>query len=171
MIQILKATREDLPRITEVEKLCFSEGIAYSLEKLTEKFDKSNGRFYIVYMFDAVVSYFWTELWKEDSSKNLYDFVKKSEHSDSNNDVLYIANVCVVPNFRGHGIAKECMKFMLKELPKVRYAILAVDSDNLAAIHIYEKLGFVTVKTIDNYYSPNNKPTKSANIMVARHKQ
>lgn len=169
MIQIVKATTLDLPEIYRVEKLCFEEGIAYSLEKLKEKFHKSNGRFYVVYMSDTIVSYFWTELWNEDQSNNLRDFVKKSEHCDSNKDVLYIGNVCVVPEFRGHGIAKECMRFMLRELSTVKYAILAVDSDNHAAIHIYENFGFVTLEKIDNYYSPEGKPTKSANIMVARH--
>lgn len=166
MIEIVKATREDLPNIAEVEKLCFEEGIAYSLKKLTEKFDKAPDRFYVVYDNGIIVSYFWTELWKEDPSTTLYDLIKTSEHSNDNNDIMYIGNVCVVPSARGKGIAKECMRFMLKEISNVMYAILAVDSSNSIAIHIYEELGFMAIDKIENYYSPVNSKGKSAIIMA-----
>lgn len=177
MIKILKAVKEDLRDIYEVEKLCFMEGIGYSLEKLTEKFNKAKDRFYVVRDGDDIVSYFWTECWDDRINKDpmlqtMKGFMRNSVHDEENGKyALYIANVCVIPRMRGRGIAKACLEFMLKNLHEFHFAILAVESNNIGAKKLYESFGFETIHTIENYYSAINDKTFSGDIMVKKNKE
>ena len=79
-------------------------------------------------------------------------------------DEADVMNVAVAPDFRGRGIAGQ----MLRELMErgrargiLRYT-LEVRQSNAAAIHLYEKLGFVSVGIRKNFYE---KPIESAVIM------
>ena len=60
---------------------------------------------------------------------------------------------------RNQGIATEMMKALLDECRKVRLKVIELDvfADNLAAIHVYEKLGFKEVGRTPNKINRNGK--------------
>ena len=78
-----------------------------------------------------------------------------------------IDNVVVAEKFRGQGIATALLERLLEEgdsLGVTAYT-LEVRVSNAPAIHVYEKLGFVSEGIRPNFYE---KPTEDANIMWKR---
>lgn len=78
-----------------------------------------------------------------------------------------IDNVVVAEKFRGQGIATALLERLLEEgdsLGVTAYT-LEVRVSNTPAIHVYEKLGFVSEGIRPNFYE---KPTEDANIMWKR---
>lgn len=164
-ITIREALRTDLPRISEIENSCFVQGVAYSLDKLTEEYKMSSDRWYVVEDETHVIGYLWSELWVVESDMSLPELLATSKHNPDG-DMLYIANIAVAPEARGYSIGKMMTNFMLADLPKVRNVILAVSEVNKYAIAIYRKLGFHMVTRIEEYYEPTNGPKEAAYVMM-----
>ena len=75
-----------------------------------------------------------------------------------------VMNVAVHPDYRGKGISNKLMAALLDlgEKRDVSEYTLEVRVTNKAAIHLYEKFGFVGEGIRPNFY---NKPTEDALIM------
>lgn len=82
--------------------------------------------------------------------------------------VANIDNVVVAPEFRGKGIAQRLLRELIAagEAEQVEAFTLEVRVSNEAAIHIYEKFGFVSEGIRPNFYE---KPAEDANIMWKRY--
>jgi ribosomal protein S18 acetylase RimI-like enzyme len=162
-IIIRPAQLKDFDEILFVEQKCYDPEIAYSLERLLVKYEIAKERFYVVEVKKSIVAYFWTELWKiENYNHNeLFSIMKNSYHR-KDGDTLYIGNLSVLPEARGNKIGEKMMEFMLKDLSKLKCSILAVPIESKAAIKIYDKLDYVPIKRIENYYAPG----RSADILV-----
>lgn len=78
-----------------------------------------------------------------------------------------INNVVVAPQYRGQGIAQAILKELLSQGHKmgIRDYTLEVRVSNADAIHVYEKLGFVSEGIRPNFYE---KPKEDALIMWLR---
>ncbi|MCM1027547.1 MAG: ribosomal protein S18-alanine N-acetyltransferase [Roseburia sp.] len=78
-----------------------------------------------------------------------------------------IDNVVVAPRFRGRGIAQAMLEELIRrgEEEGVAAFTLEVRVSNAAAIHIYEKFGFVSEGIRPDFYE---KPREDANIMWRR---
>lgn len=78
-----------------------------------------------------------------------------------------IDNVVVAKEFRGQGIAQALLKelIVLGESEGVEAFTLEVRVSNAAAIHVYEKLGFVSEGIRPGFYE---KPIEDAMIMWRR---
>lgn len=78
-----------------------------------------------------------------------------------------INNVVVAEAYRGHGIAQALMRELLRQGEElgIRDFTLEVRVGNAAAIHIYEKLGFVSEGIRPGFY---DKPKEDAMIMWRR---
>lgn len=78
-----------------------------------------------------------------------------------------VMNVAVHPAYRGLGISNKLMEALLELGTKkgVLEYTLEVRVGNQAAIHLYEKFGFVGEGVRPNFY---NKPTEDALIMWKR---
>ena len=69
---------------------------------------------------------------------------------------IYISNVCVAPELRGHGIG---YMMLLHYLSNHKEEIsLDVLKDNHSAIHLYERLGFNIEKEYTGFSLDNPKP-------------
>ena len=67
---------------------------------------------------------------------------------------LEIANFNVLDNYQNKGIGTKLIKYLIDKYSGVCENItLEVKSDNLKAIHIYEKMGFKRVAIRENYYN------------------
>jgi len=68
-------------------------------------------------------------------------------------DEAEIIEIGVSPNFRRQGLAHKLLSYGLNELPKqVTIIHLEVRSQNLAAVSLYESLGFSRVGSRPGYY-------------------
>lgn len=78
-----------------------------------------------------------------------------------------INNVVVAEDYRGHGIAQALLRELLRQGEElgIRDFTLEVRVGNAAAIHIYEKLGFVSEGIRPGFY---DKPKEDAMIMWRR---
>ncbi len=78
--------------------------------------------------------------------------------------VANIDNVVVAPRFRERGVAQAMLRELIArgEAEQVEGFTLEVRVSNAAAIHVYEKFGFVSRGIRPDFYE---KPTEDANIM------
>ena len=79
-------------------------------------------------------------------------------------DEADIMNVAVAPELRDRGVGRRMLSELMDRGRKrgiLRYT-LEVRQSNAAALHLYEKLGFVSAGIRKNFYE---KPTESAVIM------
>lgn len=81
--------------------------------------------------------------------------------------VANIDNVVVAADFRGRGIGQRMLEELIRlgEAESVEAFTLEVRVSNAAAIHIYEKFGFVSEGIRPGFYE---KPTEDASIMWKR---
>ncbi|MBO5472679.1 MAG: ribosomal protein S18-alanine N-acetyltransferase [Lachnospiraceae bacterium] len=78
-----------------------------------------------------------------------------------------ITNVVIVPEARNKGVATGLMRYMMEEGARegIEAYTLEVRVSNAPAIHLYEKLGFVSEGIRPGFYE---KPTEDAMIMWRR---
>lgn len=70
---------------------------------------------------------------------------------------LHIANLAVKAVYQRQGIATRFLNEMENRMPKLEWMELEVRQSNLAAINLYEKMGFFKIGTRKNYYQKENE--------------
>ncbi|MCR4562266.1 MAG: ribosomal protein S18-alanine N-acetyltransferase [Bacilli bacterium] len=132
---IRKATLNDLEGILELEKEAFS--LPFNEEQMTYEFLANPVANIYVYL---------------DEKKEIVGYIDFYITFDS----ATIARVAVKKNHRQQGIASKLMEKMLEVLrnqpEEVLFLTLEVRVSNLAAIKLYEKLGFEKVTVKKAYY-------------------
>lgn len=73
-------------------------------------------------------------------------------------DFAEITNIAVSPEFWRQGIGKTILYYIIEKSKKnkCKYINLEVKSTNIAAISLYEKMGFVSVGQRKKYYKDNS---------------
>jgi ribosomal protein S18 acetylase RimI-like enzyme len=63
--------------------------------------------------------------------------------------VGHTTQLCVQPGFQGHGLGRILMQASAEALRALKYneLTLTVTSENHTAVHLYERLGFSTIKS------------------------
>lgn len=64
----------------------------------------------------------------------------------------YISNMAVAPAWRGHGIGRAAMEFLIKKCDHAWRIDLTTHPENFRSIPLYEAFGFVVESRIENYY-------------------
>lgn len=133
-IILRKAALSDLPDILEMEQLCFGED-SFSKAQFIYLITHAKGAFYVV----------------EDGGKGVA-YLALLYHAGSHN--LRIYSVAVHPGFRQKRLGQLLMEATI-EYARFCHATkitLEVNVSNEAAIHLYEKNGFVKTGIRPNYY-------------------
>ena len=135
-------TMADLDAVCQIEEQCFS--VPWSRESMEKELIGNDQAHYLVAEIDEkVVGYagFWQVL-----------------------DEGHIMNIAVAPSMRGQGLGEELMRAMLQQGTQlgIIYWTLEVRVSNIAAIKLYEKVGFTSAGIRPGYYE---KPKEDANIM------
>ena len=144
---IREATKADIPKIAELEKLCFPD--PWTLEMFESEFN------------NPLVRYFVAELESDDESGNeivgQFGFLCVAGE-------CHINNVAVHPDYRKDGIGSELLELVLNitEDEGVSYWTLETRVTNNPAIGLYQKYGFEIVGERPNYYDDGT----SANLMT-----
>lgn len=118
----LRAMQEcDISDVAEIERQCFAH--PWTQEQLLEELDNPTARFYAAVLDGKAVAYM--------GANNIAGEV-------------YITNVAVLPEYRGHGFASCLMAVLLSvsEKEKAEFVSLEVRESNQPAIRLYEKFGF-----------------------------
>jgi ribosomal protein S18 acetylase RimI-like enzyme len=63
--------------------------------------------------------------------------------------VGHTTQICVLPGYQGHGLGGMLMQSSVEALRamKFRELTLTVTSENRSAVHLYQKLGFTTIRS------------------------
>lgn len=138
---IRKMKREDVPAISELEKLCFSD--PWSENSIASELDNP-------------LSY-W--LVAEDNGK-----IAGYVGSQSVLDAADMMNLAVSPDYRQQGVGQALVNELVQHLQQenVIALLLEVRVSNTPAISLYEKLGFVQVGRRPKYY---HNPREDALIL------
>lgn len=137
---IREMTREDIPEVAAIEKMCFSQ--PWSEKGFAEGMEAS-AFFLVAEEDDRIIGYI-----------GMYVSAPEGE----------ITNVAVAPNARGKGTGKalvEAVKQWALDHGVTRI-VLEVRVSNAPAIHIYETAGFVKLGVRKNFYQ---FPTEDAFVM------
>lgn len=91
-------------------------------------------------------------------SKNDYYFIKRAEkivgtaaYTTREDGSCYISNMAVGPEYRGQGIARAAMEFLLKKCGDSWRIDLVTHPENFRSIPLYESFGFVKESMIENF--------------------
>lgn len=143
-ITVRKLMEEDIPRLAEIEAEAFS--MPWSAQDFKNLLSHSYCN-YVVAVADGRVA-------------GCCGFTNAC-------GVANIDNVVVAADLRGRGIAQRMLRELLAagKAEQVEAYTLEVRVSNAAAIHIYEKLGFVSEGIRPGFYE---KPREDANIMWKR---
>lgn len=142
LISLMK--EEEIAQVAELERQCFSE--PWTEQGLRESFERSEYLFLTAKENGQVVGY-----------AGLYQVLDEGD----------ITNIAVLPGARGKGLGTALTQALLDEgtQRKIQAFTLEVRVGNAAAIHIYEKLGFVSEGVRKGFYE---KPKEDALIMWNR---
>ena len=128
---IRRLTESDIPRIAELERLCFSR--PWSERSIRESFESKANSFFGYEDGGEVVGYIGLT-------------VAGSEG--------YILNVAAHPEQRGRGIGKALVSHLIDMYSaELSFITLEVRPSNIAAVKLYEGFGFEKVGERPNYYS------------------
>lgn len=141
MIHIREMTLEDIEQVYDLEKSIFS--IPWSKNSFESSVKNKNTLFIVAEEEGEILGYL-----------GMYIF---SDEAD-------ISNVAVSKQYRRQHIAKQMMDDILlkAQAAGVKHVTLEVRETNVAAITLYENMGFVEAGIRKNYYE---EPTENALIM------
>lgn len=144
MVVIRKLKREDVKALAEMAKECFS--VPWTAKAFAELVEDTNSRYLVAVVQEELVGCCGVT----------------NAFGDGDINIVMVAEA-----YRGQGIASRMLEELLcygKELGIGDYT-LEVRVSNAAAIHVYEKLGFVSEGIRPRFYE---KPVEDAMIMWLR---
>lgn len=133
LINLKKATLSDIPKLLELEKSVAGTNIyspSLKTDDWVELFEK--GPVYLIERDNIIVG-------------NL-------SYEKKNKDHIYISGLVVDFHLQGQGIGREAMVQILKELKDIKRIDLVTHPDNVAAVTLYQSLGFIIESRKENYY-------------------
>jgi ribosomal-protein-alanine N-acetyltransferase len=144
MVTYRQMTPADIPFISRLESETFS--MPWSAESFLEMIEKEDARYYVA----------------EEDGRLLGGCGVLMIVGEGN-----ITNVVVVPEMRNKGVGTGLLQHMIKEGQKegLTAYTLEVRVSNTRAIHVYEKLGFVSEGIRPGFYE---RPAEDAMIMWKR---
>lgn len=147
MLQIRNMTTEDLDQVCRIENSSFS--VPWSRKSFEESLENPN----VTYVVAC----------PKDNTQQILGYCGAYLIGDEAD----INQVAVAQEHRGNGVGKEMLGKLLHTLEEkgILAVTLEVRKSNVAAIALYENLGFVTEGVRKNFY---DKPTEDALIMWKR---
>ena len=131
-------TAAHVPAVAELEQLCFSD--PWSVDALAEELHNPCARFLIALNGDTVVGYLGCHHVADEG---------------------FVANVAVHPSHRRQGVARALVTHAVNQGHSLSRLTLEVRASNIAAISLYESLGFVKDGVRPRFYI---HPTEDAYI-------
>ncbi len=96
---------------------------------------------------------------KEEFQNNQVFFIKKDgeivgtiQYEIKSSDHAYLSGLAIDKRFQGQGIGREAVKLILNKLKNIKRIHIVTHPDNLAALKLYQSLGFIMESRKENYY-------------------
>lgn len=139
---ILPMDNTNTINVAEIEKACFSK--PWSLKSIESELNNECGHFYVAECNEDVVGYCGMHIAV---------------------DECYVANIAVLPQYRGNGLGKQLTSHLIETAKNKNCAFISLEvrPSNIIAVELYKKLGFETVGRRKNFYS---SPTEDGLIMT-----
>jgi len=141
--RIREASLDDIPKVMMINRTCLPENYTYFFfESILRNYPKS---FLIAEVNGEIAGYIMCRVERTLSKFERLSFKK----------VGHIISIAVLPEYRRRGLARSLLENalrILKENYRCEEAYLEVRVSNLPAISLYQKLGFVVVRTSKRYY-------------------
>lgn len=130
-----EAGLEDLEALYRLDALCFEPGIAYTRDHLRRFLRLQTARSTVAEIDGEVAG---------------FALGYRPRHG-----VAHVLTLDVDPRFRRRGLGEALLREVLSRLAEdgARETRLEVDVTNAAAIAFYERLGFRTLRRLENYYA------------------
>ncbi|MEM1683087.1 MAG: N-acetyltransferase [Ignisphaera sp.] len=141
-VKIRPATRDDLDDIIAINIECLPEHYPYSF--WLEHLEKWSDIFYVAEVNGHIVGYTLSRI------EEGVTFCKGGKGR-----IGHIVSVAVKEEYRGRGLATAMLSavmYVLQNMYNVEEIHLEVRISNTKAIRLYEKLGFIKMAQIKNYY-------------------
>ena len=132
LLTISPMTKEDIPRIREIEKQCFTD--IWPEDGFQRELDNTKIAFYITASLDGkIIGYMGSWIIMEEA---------------------HITTFAVDPEYRNRKVASTLMLCFLREAVKqnVHWSTLEVSEINEHAIKLYTRFGYKTVRVRKKYY-------------------
>lgn len=144
MVTYRRMIPEDVPFISKLEEKTFS--MPWSADSFLEMISKADARYYVAERDGQLLGGCGVLLIAGEGN---------------------ITNVVIAPEARNQGIGTAMLRHLMQEGDRegLTAYTLEVRVSNVAAIHVYEKLGFVSAGIRPNFYE---KPTEDALILWKR---
>ncbi len=144
MVQFREMTPDDVPYISRLEEETFS--MPWSAADFLQMIEKEDARYYVA-----------------EEEGVLYGGCGVLLVAGEGN----ITNIVIAPEHRDKGIGTRLLQYLIEEGYRegLTAYTLEVRVSNAAAVHVYEKLGFVSAGIRPKFYE---KPTEDAIIMWKR---
>ncbi len=121
-----------------------------------------------------VQGYFSSELWEEMPHHNkvfILDHDPAALHKKDGR-LLYISSFALMSGMQGRGLGKlffkECLKQVTKVSPLIGQVVLIVSQEWGAARHIYEGLGFKSIRQIPGFFPSDIIPGGADGIVMIK---
>jgi len=172
-MEIRQARKEDLETIIKVEESSFIPNIQETWQTFSFRIDVfADGFLVLVDDNGAVQGYFSSEIWDampRDNKVFILDHDINKVHK-SGGEVLYISSFAIMPSLRGKGLGKpffrRCLEIVTKANPNIKNSILIVSQEWESARHIYETLGFKTIRCIPGFFASDVIPGGADGIVM-----
>lgn len=140
---ITEAFYNDIPKIAKIEKMSFTN--PWSEKSIRESFLSPCNHFFIAKDDDSILGYIGLSVAADEG---------------------YILNIAVNPRFRGRGIGKSLVNYVIDYTKdNLRFLTLEVRPSNAAAVELYTSLGFEKAGERKNYYTA---PKENA-LLLTKH--
>ncbi|MBR5915406.1 MAG: GNAT family N-acetyltransferase [Spirochaetia bacterium] len=174
-MKVRPASSSDMERIMKIEENAFILNIQETYQTFSCRMTAFPQGF-LVLEDDrgAVQGYFSSELWEKLPDNNkvfILDHDPLKVHK-ADGKLLYVSSFALMGSLRGRGLGKlffrECLKEVRKAAPQIDQVILIVSQEWGSARHIYEELGFKSIRQIPGFFPSDIIPGGADGIVMIK---
>ena len=174
-MKIRQAINTDMERIMKIEENAFIPNVQETYQTFASRMAAYPQGFLVLEDDRGTVQgYFSSELWEELPNNNkvfiLDHEIAKVHKKDGK--LLYVSSFALMGSLRGRGMGKlffkECLKQVTKVSPQVVQIVLIVSQEWDVACHIYEDMGFKTIRQIPGFFPSDIIPGGADGIVMIK---
>ena len=175
IMKVRQAASSDTERIMKIEENAFIPNIQETYQTIARRMEIFPQGFLVLEDDKGTVQgYFSSELWDELPHHNkvfILDHDPAAVHK-KDGKLLYISSFALMSGVQGRGLGRiffrECLKQVQKAAPQIVQIVLIVSQEWGAARHIYEKMGFKTVRQIPGFFPSDIIPGGADGIVMIK---
>ena len=174
-MKVRPASGSDMDRIMKIEENAFIANIQETYQTFASRMATFPQGFLVLEDDRGTVQgYFSSELWEKLPDNNkvfILDHEIAKVHKPDGK-LLYVSSFALTGSLRGRGLGKlffkECLKQVHKSAPQVDQIILIVSQEWGSARHIYESLGFKSIRQIPGFFPSDIIPGGADGIVMIK---